>query len=60
MMSHTLGEGGSAKSWHSSISLFSKMGDEEGGIKNLKKWVTSFMDGGPKTTKYLKLISITY
>ena len=26
-------------------SLFSKMGDKgKGGIKNLKKWVTSFMD----------------
>ena len=30
----------------SPISLFSKMGDKgEGGFKNLKKWVTSFMDG---------------
>ena len=27
-------------------SLFSKMGDKgKGGIKNLKKWVTSFMNG---------------
>ena len=26
-------------------SLFSKMGDKgQGGVKNLKKWVTSFMD----------------
>ena len=35
-----LGEGGSAKS------QFSKMGDKgEQGVKNLKKWMTSFMDG---------------
>ena len=41
------------------ISLFSEMGDKgEGGVKNLKKWVTSFMDGpkdkneaSPTTTK---------
>ena len=27
------------------ISLFSKMGDKgEGGAKNIKKWVTSFID----------------
>ena len=38
-------EGGSAKSQRFSISLFSKMGDKgEGGVKNLKKRVTSFMD----------------
>ena len=41
-----LGGGESAKRWHYSISLYSKMGDkEQGGVKNLKKWVTSFMDG---------------
>ena len=35
-----LEKGGSAKS------LFSKMGDKgEGGVTNLKKWVTSFIDG---------------
>ena len=29
-----------------SLSLFSKMGEKaEGGVKNLKKWVTIFMDG---------------
>ena len=34
--------GGSSKS---SISLYSKMGDKgQGEVKNLKKWVTSFMD----------------
>ena len=38
--------GGSAKKWRYSISIFSKMGDKgEGGVKDLKKWVTSFMDG---------------
>ena len=38
-------EGGSAKSWHYYISLFSKIDDKgEGGVKNRKKWVTSFMD----------------
>ena len=38
--------GRSAKKWRYSISIFSKMGDKgEGGVKNLKKWVTSFMDG---------------
>ena len=41
-----LGGGGSAKRWRYSISLFCKMGDKgEGGVKNLKKWVTSIMDG---------------
>ena len=39
------GEGGSAKKRHYSISLFSIMGDKgEGGVKNFKKSVTSFMD----------------
>ena len=39
------GKGRSAKRWCYSISLFSKMGDKgEGGVKSLKKWVTSFMD----------------
>ena len=46
MTSPTLEEGGSAKRWRYSISLISKMGDKgEGGVKNLKNWVTSFMDG---------------
>ena len=46
MMSSTKEEEGSAKRRCDSISLFGKMGDkEEGVIKNLKKWVTSFMDG---------------
>ena len=44
-----LGEGGSAKKWHNSLSLSSKMGGKgERGVKNLKIWVTSFrsfMDG---------------
>ena len=41
-----LGGGGSAKGWCYTISLFIKKGDKgEGGAKNLKKWVTSFMDG---------------
>ena len=31
MMLHTKGEGGPAKRWRYSISLFSKMGDKEGG-----------------------------
>ena len=39
-----LGEGGSAKRWYYSIGLFSKMGDKgEQGVKNLKKWVKSFL-----------------
>ena len=41
-----LGEGVSVKRWYYSIGLFSKMGDKgKRRIKNLKKWVTSFMDG---------------
>ena len=40
------GEVGSAKRWHNSISLLSKMGDKgEEEVKNFKKWVTSFMYG---------------
>ena len=40
-----LGGGGSAKRWPYSLSLFSKMDDKgEGGVKNIKKWVTSFID----------------
>ena len=40
------GKGKSAKRGRYSLSLFSKMGDKgEGGIKNFKKWLTSFMDG---------------
>ena len=40
------GRGDLPKRWGYSISLFSKMGDKgNGGVKNLKKWVTSFMDG---------------
>ena len=39
------GEGGSAKRWHYSISLFSKMGNQgDRGVKKLKKRVTSFLD----------------
>ena len=46
-----LGGGWSAKRRHYSISLFSKMGDiGEEGVKNLKKWVTSFMDSSLKAT----------
>ena len=46
MTSPTWEEGGSAKKWRYSLSLFSKMGDKgEGEVKNLKKWLTSFMDG---------------
>ena len=46
MTSPTLGEGRSAKRRRYTISIFSKMSDKgEGGIKNLKTWVTSFMDG---------------
>ena len=38
--------GGICQKWHYFISLFSKMGDNgEGGVKNVAKWVTSFMDG---------------
>ena len=41
-----LGGEGSAKMWHNSIGLFSKMGDKgEGVVKNLKKWVKLFIDG---------------
>ena len=54
MMSPTLGEGGSAKRRQNSISPFIKMGDKgEGGIKNLKKYVTSFMDG-PLSSTFLR------
>ena len=46
MTSPTQGEGGSAKRWHFSISLFRKMGEKgEVGIKSLKKLVMSFMAG---------------
>ena len=39
-------EQGPAKRWCFSISLFSRMVDKgEEGVKNLKKWVTSYMDG---------------
>ena len=45
MMSPTQGGGGSAKRRHYSRSLWSKIGDKgEGGVKILKKRVTSFMD----------------
>ena len=45
LMSPTQGEGGFAKRFCQSISLFSKMGDKgEGGVKNVKKWVTSFVN----------------
>ena len=41
-----LGGRASAKRWCYYMRLFSKMGDEgERGVKNFKKWVTSFMDG---------------
>ena len=51
MTSSTYGGGGSSKRWHYSISLFSKMWKKgEGGVKNLKKWVTSFM-GGPSSKR---------
>ena len=44
--SPTKGEWGSAKRRRYSISLFSKTGDKgQGGVKNIKKWVRSFMDG---------------
>ena len=44
-ITHLGGEGGFAKRWQY-ISLFSKMGDKVvGGVKNFKKWLTSFMDG---------------
>ena len=46
MMSPTWGDEGSTKRRRYSISLSSKMGDKgEGEVKNLKKLVTSFMDG---------------
>ena len=49
MTSPTKGGGGSTKRWSYSVSLFSKMGDKgKGGVKNLKKWVTLFMDS-PRT-----------
>ena len=45
MMSPTRGEGGSAKRWRYFISLFIKITRGDRGVKNLKKWMTSFMDG---------------
>ena len=40
-----MGEGDLPKGGVTRINLFSKMGVMgEGGVKNLKKWVTSFMD----------------
>ena len=48
------GEGGSSKRWRYSINLFSRMGDKgEGGVKNLKKWVASFMDNRRRHTATL-------
>ena len=45
-VSHLEEGGGSAERWCYSISLFSKIGDKgEGGVKNLKKLVTSFVNG---------------
>ena len=42
------GEGESAKRWRYYINLYSKMSDKgEGGAKDLKKWVTSFMMDSP-------------
>ena len=52
------GKGWSAIRWSYSISLFSKMSEKgEGGAKNLKKWVTSFLDGpeGGITTPIWKI-----
>ena len=44
-VTHLEGGGASAKRWRYSISLFSKMSDKgEGGVKNLKKWETSFTE----------------
>ena len=43
---HLGGGGSAAKRLRYSISLFSKIGDMGAvGVKNLKQWVTSFMDG---------------
>ena len=47
MTSPTYGGGGSDKRGHYSINLLSKMSDKgEGGVKNLKIWVMSFMEYG--------------
>ena len=55
------GEGGSAKRWHYSIvkcprwlkgHSSEKRGCGEGGVKILKKWVMSFMDGDGPYTEY--------
>ena len=54
-----LGEEGSAKKWRYFISLFSKMGDKVGGIKNLKKkgwlhlWTTPSYVQSYMNEKYL-------
>ena len=43
---HLQGGKGVAKWWHYYISLYSKKGDKgEGGVKNLKMEVTSFVNG---------------
>ena len=53
----------SANRWRYSVSLFSKIGDkDEGGVKNLKKWVMSFMDGPQveTTRKIIMLEEVTW
>ena len=50
MTSPIKGGGGFAKGWCSSISLSIKMG-VKGRVKNLKKWVTSFMNGPLESLK---------
>ena len=41
------------------MSLSSKMGDkEEGGVKNIKKWVTSLMDGPLPHNLLMKYIEL--
>ena len=45
-ITHLGGRGIGQKLTYLHISLFSKMGDKgKGGVKNFKKWVTSFIDG---------------
>ena len=59
MTSLTQRGGGICQMWCNSISLFRKMGDKgEGGVKNIKKRVTSLMDGPLPHNLLMKCIEL--